>query len=220
MADSATLRRIMVDTQVRPSDVTRFPIIAAMLDVPREAYVPGGAEAVAYAEEAIPLGDGREMLEPRTLAKIFDALALAPHEDVLVVGAALGYSTALAARLAASVVAVEEDPALFAETEANLAAQEVLNAAVIEGPLAEGAPKAAPFDAILVDGGVEWVPDALTAQLKEGGRIAVIVRAAAGRDMGEMRIGRRIGDRISWRMEFNAGAAPLPGFAAPKAFAL
>ncbi|MBM2576738.1 protein-L-isoaspartate O-methyltransferase [Jannaschia sp. Os4] len=220
MADPATLRRIMVDTQVRPSDVTRFPIISAMLETPREAYVPAGAEAIAYAEEAIPLGNGRELLEPRTLAKVIDALAISPDEEVLVVGAALGYTTALLSRLAASVVAVEEDAALYAETEANLAAQEVLNAAVIEGPLAGGAPKAAPFDAIFVDGGVETVPEALTSQLKDGGRIAVIVQDVAGRDMGEMRIGRRIGDRISWRMEFNAGAAPLPGFAAPKAFAL
>ena len=221
MADPATLRRIMVDTQVRPSDVTKFPIIAAMLDVPREAYVPAGWEPVAYAEDAIPVGDGREMVEPRTLAKLLDALDLEPQEDVLLIGAALGYSTALVARLAASVVAVEEDAALARDTEANLAAQEVMNAVVVEGPLTGGAPKAAPFDVILIDGAVETVPAALAAQLRPGGRIvAVFADGDRPGGMGEVRVGHEIGGRIAWRMEFNAGAAILPGFERERAFVL
>ncbi|UWQ20196.1 protein-L-isoaspartate O-methyltransferase [Jannaschia sp. W003] len=217
MADSATLRRMMVDTQVRPSDVTKFPIIAAMLDVPREAFVPRGREAVAYGETSIPLGDGREILEPRTLAKLLDAVGVERDETVLVVGANLGYATALLSRMATSVVAVEEDEAMAADAEAALAALGADNAVVMTGPLAAGLPKAAPFDVILVEGGVEEVPAALLDQLRDGGRIAAIF--VDGR-LGQARVGVRAEGRMGWRYAFDADAPVLPGFARERSFAL
>jgi protein-L-isoaspartate(D-aspartate) O-methyltransferase len=211
---------MMVDTQVRPSDVTKFPIIAAMLDVPREVYVPASAKAVAYMDAPVPLGDGREMPEARTLAKILDALDVEIDDDVLIVGGAYGYSAAVLARMAASVVMVEEDHDMAAEAEAALAARDVLNAVVLEGPLAEGAAKAGPFDVIVVEGGVETVPDALTAQLRPGGRIAAIFMDGP---LGQARIGSRASGpddgRVAWRFAFNAGAPVLPGFAAARGFA-
>jgi protein-L-isoaspartate(D-aspartate) O-methyltransferase len=215
--DAASLREMMVDTQVRPNDVTKFPIIAAMLRVPREAFVPVGREPVAYGELPIPLGGGREMSEPRTLAKMLDALDLGRDDEVLVVGAGLGYATAVVADICRSVVAVEEDPALASEAEANLAAQAVDNAVVLAGRLCDGAPRAAPFDAILVDGGVAEIPTPLTDQLREGGRICAVFLNGRAR-LGEARLGRRVNHRMAWTSEFNAGAIMLPGFAVEHGF--
>ncbi|WGH78929.1 protein-L-isoaspartate O-methyltransferase family protein [Jannaschia ovalis] len=208
---------MMVDTQVRPSDVTKFPIIAAMLDVAREAFVPGAAKPVAYMDAPVPLGGGREMLDARNFAKMLDALDIDRADQVLIIGGGLGYSAAVLARMADSVVMLEEDEAMAAEAEAALAADEVMNAAVLQGPLAEGAAKAGPFDVILVEGGVERIPDALTDQLKEGGRIAAIFMT--GR-LGETRLGRRIDGRMAWRFAFNATAPVLPGFEEQRGFLL
>jgi protein-L-isoaspartate(D-aspartate) O-methyltransferase len=212
---------MMVDTQVRPSDVTKFPIIAAMLEIPREAYVPGAAESVAYMDGPVPLGGGRELPEARTLAKMLDALDVEIDESVLIVGGGLGYSTAVLARMADGVVMVEEEAALASEAEATLTAQTVMNAAVLTAPLTEGAPKAAPFDVILIEGGVEEIPAALLDQLREGGRIAAIFMDGA---LGEVRVGHRIpdadGGQVAWRFSFNATAPILPGFARTRSFAL
>lgn len=208
---------MMVDTQVRPSDVTKFPIIAAMLDVPREAFVPAAAQPVAYMDAPVPFADGREMPDARVFAKILDALDIDAADQVLIVGGGLGYSTAVMARMADSVVMVEDQAQRVADAEAALAAQGVMNAAVIDAPLAEGAPKAGPFDVILIEGGVEDVPEALTDQLGEGGRMAAIFAKGT---LGEVRVGHRIDGRLSWRYAFNAGAPVLPGFSRAKSFML
>jgi protein-L-isoaspartate(D-aspartate) O-methyltransferase len=221
MTSSQTLRTMMVDTQVRPSDVTKFPIIAAMLEVPREEFVPPAARAVAYMDGPIPLEGGRELPEVRTLAKLLDALDVEPQESVLIVGGNLGYSAAVLARMADSVVMLEEDETLAAEAEATLTARDVHNAAVITGALTGGAAKAAPFDVILVEGGVEVVPPALLDQLQENGRIGAVFMS--GR-LGEARVGLRIpdadGGQVAWRFAFNATAPILPGFARTRSFAL
>lgn len=217
MAASQRLRTMMVDTQVRPSDVTKYPIISAMLETPREPYVPAASAAVAHMDAPVALGGGREMPEVRTLAKMLDALNVSRSDNVLIVGGGLGYSTAILARMAASVVMIEEDPTMASEAEATLVQQDVENAAVLERPLTEGAPKAAPFDVIMIEGGVETVPQTLADQLREGGRIAAIFQA--GR-LGEVRIGRASGGSIAWRFAFNAGAPVLPGFASAREFTL
>ncbi|PWJ20444.1 protein-L-isoaspartate O-methyltransferase family protein [Jannaschia seohaensis] len=217
MTASQPLRTMMVDTQIRPSDVTKFPIIAAMLDVPREEFVPMAARPVAYMDAPVPLGDGREMPEARTFAKMLDALDLVAEDEVLIVGGGYGYSAAVLARMTGSVVMVEEDPSMVSEAESTLAAQGVDNAAVISGALAEGAPKAAPFDVILIEGGVETIPAALTDQLKEDGRMVALFQKGA---LGECRVGHKSGDRVAWRFAFNAAAPVLPGFTAARAFTL
>ncbi|MDR0807857.1 MAG: protein-L-isoaspartate O-methyltransferase [Gemmobacter sp.] len=217
MTDYAARRTTMVDTQIRPSDVTKFPIIAAMLAVPREAYVPTEWREAAYMGEHVTLGGGRVVLEPRTLAKMLDALDIQPDETVLDIGCGLGYSTAVIARMAEAVVAVEEDVARVAEAQRTLSSQSVDNAAVMAGPLAAGAPKAGPYDVIVLQGGVETLPEAIEAQLKDGGRIGCIFMEGA---LGVARVGYRSGKRITWRQIFNATAPVLPGFAARKAFTL
>lgn len=215
MAASQTLRTMMVDTQVRPSDVTKFPIIAAMLEVPREAYVPPSAQSVAYMDAPVPLAPGREMPEARVLAKMLDVLDIQRTDQVLVLGGGLGYSTAVLARMAESVVMVEEDESLAAEAEAALSAAEVDNAVVLQGPLAEGAAKAGPFDVIVIEGGVETLPEGIAAQLREGGRIVAMFQTGA---LGEVRVGRVTEGRLGWRFAFNASAPVLPGFSAVRGF--
>jgi protein-L-isoaspartate(D-aspartate) O-methyltransferase len=207
----------MVDTQVRPSDVTKYPIIEAMLEVPRELFVPAGRREAAYIGENIPLGPGRVLLEPRTLAKMLDALDIRNDELALVVGAGLGYSAAVVARLAEAVVAVEEDETMAREAEGALAEVEADNVAVVHARLAEGAPQHGPYDVILVDGAVEELPPAVAAQLKVGGRIACLFVEGA---LGVCRIGYRAEGGLTWRGAFNAAAPILPGFARRPEFVL
>jgi protein-L-isoaspartate(D-aspartate) O-methyltransferase len=224
MTDFAERRRIMVDGQVRTADVTRFPIIEAMLSVPRELYVPAGWRSAAYAGENVELAPRRVILEPRTMAKMLDALDLKPDQVALDVGCGLGYSTALLARLAEAVVALEEDEAMAREAEGTLAEQGVDNAAVIQGPLAAGAPRHGPYDAIMIEGAAERLPPAFADQLKEGGRIACLFMEGAFRDvdgaLGAVRIGYKIDGALTWRFAFNAGAPVLPGFESARSFVL
>lgn len=216
MQDFATRRIMMVDTQVRPNDVTKFPIIAAMLEVPREDFVPAARREAAYIGENVPLAPGRVLLEPRSFSKMLDALNIQPSDLVLDVGCGLGYSSAVMARLAEAVVALEE--ADFAKlAEAALAQVGADNVAVVAGALPAGEPAHGPYDVIIVEGGVEDLPAALLAQLKEGGRIAAVFMQGA---LGTVRIGRKIDGLVAWRDAFNATAPVLPGFAAAKEFVL
>lgn len=217
MSEFATRRVMMVDTQVRPSDVTKFPIIAAMLAIRREVYVPDSLREAAYVGENVDLGAGRVVLEARTLAKLLDALDVQPTELVLDLGCGFGYSAAVIAHLADVVVAVEEDEAMAAEAQRRLAVEGVDNAVVIAGPLVAGAAKHGPYDVITLQGGVENVPAAVLAQLKEGGRIGAIFMTGA---LGVAKIGYKIDGQMTWRFAFNATAPVLPGFAAARGFVL
>ncbi|WP_282127344.1 protein-L-isoaspartate O-methyltransferase family protein [Roseobacter litoralis] len=210
MADFLSRRTMMVDTQVRPSDVTKFPIIDAMLTIPREEFVPAAQREAAYMGENLQIGAGRVILEPRTLAKMLDALDVSVDELVLDVGSALGYSAAVIARMAEAVVAVEEDEALASEAQEALSMAGVDNVIVHVAPLAEGAAQHGPYDVVIVQGGVVEFPQALADQLNEGGRVACIFMKGA---LGEVRIGHKQNGKITWRMAFNAGAPILPGFA-------
>ena len=207
----------MVDTQVRPSDVTKFPIIDAMLSVPREAFVPSSMREAAYIGENLDIGGGRVLLEPRTLAKMLDVLDIKPTEVILDIAPGLGCSTAVLAHMAEFVIGVEDDESRAEEAQSILSEQGIDNAAIISGALAEGAAKSGPYDVIILQGAVEVLPDSLLAQLKDGGRIVSIF---AEGDLGVVRIGYKMDQRINWRMAFNAGAPVLTGFAKKAEFAL
>ncbi|UXU75819.1 MULTISPECIES: protein-L-isoaspartate O-methyltransferase family protein [unclassified Paracoccus (in: a-proteobacteria)] len=217
MTDFAQRRIMMVDTQVRPVEVTSYPVIEAMLNVPREAFVPETRQDVAYVGTNIDIAPGRVLLEPRTLGKMLDVLNLQNSDLVLDLGCGYGYAAALIARIAEAVVAVEEDPELAREAEARLAAQQVYNAAVVQGPLVQGCPAQGPYDAILIEGAVEEIPATLADQLREGGRIVALFREG---NLGVVRIGYRVDEQLNWRFAFNAGAPLLPGFERPKEFTL
>ena len=208
-------RIAMVDCQVRPSDVTRYTVIDAMLSVPREAFVPQQFRNVAYAGEHIPMSGNRVVLDPRVTGKMLDVLALTQNDLVLDVGCGLGYIAALAGQMSEAVIAVEADEGLAALASEALAGIEADNVMVSTGDLAGGDPAHGPYDAIIIEGGVEAVPDALLGQLKENGRIAAIFMDGT---VGQCHLGRMAGGRVTWRRAFDATAPVLDGFAREKAF--
>ncbi|WP_010138836.1 protein-L-isoaspartate O-methyltransferase family protein [Oceanicola sp. S124] len=217
MTDYAARRTMMVDAQVRPSDVTKFPIIEAMLSVPRELFVPQERKEAAYLGENISLGGRRVLLEPRTFAKMLDAVDVQPEDLVLDLGAAQGYSSAVLARMAAAVVAVEEDEDLASDSQQVLSDLGADNVILHDAKLSEGAPEHGPYDVILLEGAVEHMPEAITAQLKDGGRIVALF---AEGHLGVVRVGYKIDGHVNWRFAFNAGAPVLPGFERHAAFTL
>ena len=217
MTDFETRRRMMVDTQVRPSDVTKYPVLDALLEVRREMYVPDALRDVAYMDNSITLGENRVVLEARTFSKMLDTLDIQQDEMALNIGCGLGYSAAVLGRLCEAVVAVEQDETLASEAESILGSEGADNVAVVGGPLTEGAAKHGPYDVIILEGAVEEMPEALTDQLKEGGRIAAVFMDGA---LGMVRIGLKSGGKISWRFSFNATAPVLPGFSEAPSFAL
>lgn len=217
MTDFATRRTMMVDTQVRPSDVTKFPIIDAMLNIAREDFVPAAMREASYLGENLNIGPNRVILEPRTLSKMLDTLDVSNGDLILDVAANYGYSSAVMAHIAEAVVAVEEDEAMSQEAQEALSAAGIDNVAVHVAPLVEGAPQHGPYDVIILQGGVAQIPDVLLDQLKEGGRIAAIFMDGP---LGEVRIGLKQEGRVTWRLAFNAGAPILPGFARALNFTL
>lgn len=217
MTDFAARRTTMVDTQVRPADVTKFPIIDAMLSVPREEFVPDALREAAYVGENLELAAARVVLEPRTLAKMLDALDVQSDELVLDIGSAFGYSSAVIARIAQAVVALESDSEMAQEAQAALGNLDIDNVVVQQGELAEGAAQHGPYDAIMIEGGVEELPAAIIEQLKDGGRIACLFMSGA---LGVVRVGHKIGGHVDWWDEFNATAPVLAGFERKVAFAL
>jgi protein-L-isoaspartate(D-aspartate) O-methyltransferase len=216
MTDTTQQRINMVDSQVRPSDVTDRRIIKAMLEVPREEFAPEQLHALAYTDGPLPVtmpGEGqspRALLPPRTLAKMLQLAGVEPDSTVLDVGCGTAYSTALLSRMAGRVIALESDSALAEGARAVLRRLGAANATVVEGPLEAGVPAEAPFDAILVEGAVPDVPQALLDQLKDGGRlVAVVVPGGFGR----VQVWRRTGQSFAHRAAFDATADVLPGFA-------
>ncbi|MBL9010176.1 MAG: protein-L-isoaspartate O-methyltransferase [Alphaproteobacteria bacterium] len=208
-------RANMVDGQVRTADVTEPALIAAMRAIPRERFVPAGLESLAYMGDALEVAPCRFLLDPRVFAKLAQLADLGPADTVLVVGGATGYSAAVLARLAASVVLLESDAGLTARAGEALAALGIANVSVATGPLAAGPPAGAPYDAIFLEGAVPARPDALVAQLKPAGRLVGIVTDSG---LGKAHIFQKASAGMSSRIAFDASAAPLPGFAAAPSF--
>ena len=207
----------MVDTQIRPSDVTKFPIIDAFLSVPREKFVPDGKREAAYIGENFQIGHGRIILEPRTLAKLLDALDIHNDELVLDIGSGLGYSSAIISLIAQVVIAVEDDRSLASEAEEILSEIGVDNVVVQIGKLEDGAPEHGPYDVIILQGGVGDIPGSILNQLKNGGRIGAIFIEEG---LGTAKIGVKLNNKITWRYSFNAAAPILSGFSKQKDFVL
>lgn len=218
MTDFATLRRHMVDGQVRPADVTDIRILTAMLAIPRERFVPAKAQALAYLDQDLGLeaagAAARRLMKPMVLSKLIQALGIESTDRVLIIGAATGYSAAIIARMAAEVVALEQDAGLVEIAKSALADNR--NAQVITGTLADGYAAAAPYDAILVEGAVEELPEAFCAQLKEGGLLACVQGTSPA---SSAMLYCRSGDELGGRRIFDAAASLLPGFAKPRVFA-
>ena len=209
MIDFAAARRMMVDGQVRTADVTDLRLLAAMSDVPRERFVPASKAELSYLDLDLPAGGraGRCLLKPMVLAKLIHLADIADTDHVLDVGCATGYSSAVLAQLAGSVVALEEDRALAQIAEQALAG--CSNVRVVTGPLTDGWAPAARYDVILMQGATEIVPATLLSQLKNGGRLACILGPGPQR---KAMLYRNTGGEASGRPMFDAAAPLLPGF--------
>lgn len=217
--DSAVQRKNMVDSQVRPSDVTDRRLIRAMLEVPREMFVPVGQRSVAYMDGDLPVSaNGRRvLLAPRTLAKMIQHLAPDADASILDVGPGTGYSTAVLAHIAKRVVALEADAALAEEMQAALAAQKLANAEVFVGAFADGYRALGPYDGILVNGKLSEAPASLLNQLKDGGRLIAILDVNG---VGKVCEWRRYAMNFDRRSLFDAEAPVLPGFERTAEFVL
>lgn len=216
MQDYAAAREAMVDRQVRPSDVTRYGIVDAMLRIPRERFVPSPKRNIAYAGEAVEIAPDRWLLDPRVFAKMVDFAEIEPEDAVLDIGCGLGYSSAVLSCLCRAVIAVENDETMAGTAEDTLRDIGADNVAVLTGPLNEGAPSEAPFNVIIVEGGIAAPPRALFDQLAEDGRLVAIWVEGS---MGRAQVSVKSGGSISTRWAFDAAAPVLPGFAAEPSFA-
>jgi protein-L-isoaspartate(D-aspartate) O-methyltransferase len=213
--DYAAARQHMIDSQIRTNKVTDSTVIAALAAVPRELFVAESHRKLAYIDRPVPMGAGRRMMEPMYLARLLQTAELEPNTKALVVGAGTGYAAAIVARLAAKVVALESAPELAARARTILAGLGIGNASVVDGDLAAGRPNEAPFDFILVDGAVEILPDALTAQLAPGGRLATIVMKGS---IGHAVLMTKADGVLTRREIFDAETDVLPGFTRPQRF--
>jgi protein-L-isoaspartate(D-aspartate) O-methyltransferase len=223
--DFATARRAMVDGQVRTSDVTNLALITAMLEVPRERFVPEGMVALAYLDRDLRLDGGtgtgapatasRWLIKPVVLARLIQAADPGPQDRVLVVGCGTGYSAAVLGRLAGSVVALEADESLAGRARSVLSSLNVRNVTVVTGPLVAGWPASAPYDIVLFDGGVEAVPEAVFSQLAPAGRLLSVVVSGP---MGKATYFQAVNGEVSGRPVFDAMAPVLPGLKKTPAF--
>lgn len=211
------LRTHMVNTQVRPSDVTSYPIIHAFLTVPREKFVPSDKGSIAYADAPIILGKQRQLMEARSFGKMLNTLQPKREDAVLIIAAGLGYSAAIFSQLVDSVIAIEDDPELAQEAEAALNRAQYHNAVILEAELTEGVKNAGPFDMIFIDAGVQCIPDILLEQLNEGGKIGATFVTD---NFGEFRLGVKTSGSVDWRPMFTVMAPLLPGFVKTEAFTL
>ena len=214
MTDSVAARRHMVDGQVRTSDVTDLRVISAMLEVPRERFIPQASAALAYLDLDVPVGGSRRLLRPMVFAKLIQAAEIEATDRLLDVGCAGGYSAAVLARVAGQVVALEQDAGLAKAAEESLSSQP--NVDVVSGPLADGWLQGAPYDVVVLEGATEVVPHALCEQLKDGGRLVCVLGSGPG---SKAMLYRRSGGEVGGRPVFDASAALLPGFTKTPVFA-
>ena len=216
MTDFAAARRNMVDGQVRTADVTDPRILSAMLEIPRENFVPQASAALAYLDLDLPVGENgtRRLLKPMVLAKLIHALDLVSSDRVLDAGCATGYGAAVLAHVAGHVTALEEDSRLAQGASRALAG--LKNVSAVTGPLTKGWPKGAPYDGIILEGAVEFPPDAFLPQLRDGGRLASILGSGPG---AKAMLYFKSRDDLGGRSIFDASAAVLPGFVKAPTFA-
>jgi len=209
MPDFDALRRTMVDSQVRPNDVADVRIHAAMLAVPRERFVPTAKRAFAYADTPVEIAPKRYLLDPRVLAKMVELAEVRSTDRILDVACGTGYSSAILARLGSEVVALEQDADLVRMASEILPTVGGTRVAVVQGGLVEGVRAQSPFDVIFINGAIETVPEALFAQLAEGGRLVCVIQQNAA---GKATLFVKQGGRVGGRPDFDAAVPMLAGF--------
>jgi protein-L-isoaspartate(D-aspartate) O-methyltransferase len=206
--DFAAARSAMIESQLRPQGVTDPLVLDAMAAVERERFLPEQSRPLAYVDRSVAMGAGRFLAAPAVLGQLLTQMQPEPRQSALVVGAGTGYSTAVLARMGLDVVALESSAELADHARE-------LGIAVVEGPLAAGHRKSAPYEQILIDGAVEEIPEAIIDQLADGGRLGAAL--IAGR-VTRLIVGRKAGIAFGYRSLADGGVPALPGFDRPKAF--
>lgn len=220
-ASYSDMRVKMVDGQIRTTDVTDPAILLAMGSVPREMFVDARLRDLAYIDEDLQIAPAeagrpaRFLMEPSPFAKLLQLAEIGVGDSVLDIGCGTGYSAAVLANLAASVVALESDSVLAGRARAALEELGITDVELVVGPLAEGHAARAPYDVILVGGAVDAIPETLFAQLKERGRLVAVEGHG---NAGVARIYVKDNGVVTGRRAFNAAVRPLPGFERIEAF--
>jgi protein-L-isoaspartate(D-aspartate) O-methyltransferase len=218
MTNFALARRNMVEGQLRPNKVTNADLLAAIGELARERFLPEGMRAVAYADDDVPLGNGRFLIEPMVLARLIQALHPGPGDRAMVVASGRGYGTAVLARLVKSVTAVESDAGLAGAAKQTIESLGLSNVTMRVGKMEDGIAADAPYDLVLIEGAVRQVPQTIIDQMADGGRLATVLAADSGL-LGAAHLIVKDGDIASGRPLFDAGTPPLPGFAPAAHFA-
>lgn len=213
--DFSVARRNMVESQIRTSKVFDERVIAAMGEVPRERFLPGSLKQFAYIDEEVDIGSGRYLLEPMVLARLLQEASVRPTDVVLDIGSGAGYGAAVLARMAATVFAQESDAGLAGRASELLTELGLDNVVPVDGSLIDGCPDHAPYNVILIEGGVDILPDTIVGQLGDGGRLVTVVRE---RGIGRATVVTRNGDHFSRRVVFDAAVPVLPEFRQPAGF--
>ena len=206
--DFAAAREAMVESQLRPQGVTDPAVLGAMGSIPREDFLPPETRPLAYVDRAVPMGDGRFLAAPAVLGSLLTQMMPVRGQRALVVGAGTGYSADVLHVMGLEVVALESSPALLGAARAN-------GIHVVDGPLEAGWNKGAPYDQILIDGAVEYIPDAIVDQLANGGRLGT---ALVDRGITRLIVGRKAAGAFGYVSMSDAGVPVLPGFTRPRAF--
>jgi protein-L-isoaspartate(D-aspartate) O-methyltransferase len=218
MSDFVTLRQRMVDNQIRPGAITDHAVIRAFLEVPRELFTDPADLAFAYADREVRMSAAtphRRMMAPALLARLLQALELDETTRIMIIACGSGYSAAIAARLAGTVVGVEEKPALARGARERLKLLLAANVEIVEAEHSAGHPAGAPYDAILIDGSIEELPATLVAQLKPQGQLAAVRRDER---ISRAMLFERTGERVTGWPLLEAWTTPLPGFERPREF--
>ena len=206
--DFATAREAMIESQLRPQGVADPAVLDAMRRIQRERFLPSQTRPLAYVDRAVAIGAGRFLPAPAVLGQLLTQMMPERGQRALVVGAGTGYSVAVLAAMGLDVIALESDAALAG-------AARDLGLAVIEGPLDAGHAANAPYDQILIDGAVDYIPDAIIDQLADGGRLGT---ALADRGITRLVVGRKAAGAFGTLSFADAGVPALPGFSRTQAF--
>ena len=214
MFDYVKARREMVDCQIRTADVTNYSILKALSTVAREKFVPNEIASIAYGGTSLHLGKDRYLIEPRIFAKMLELLKVNSNDLVLDIGCGLGYSSAIISEMAELVIALEEE-FFFKRAQKILSETSNDNTVIYEGKLSEGINYEEKVDALIIQGGIEKIPNKLKDQVKNGGRVVAIFVDGF---KGECQLGIKKGEEIHWNYEFDAYAPLLKDFCIEKKF--
>ena len=211
------LRKTMVDTQVRPSGVSRIDVIDAIGEIPRELFVPDHLKKLSYVEGNINLGANGFIIEPRILAKLLENLAVNKRESVLVLGSGCGYVAAVIGKLSELVVGVEDNKYCVESSDKAIISAGVDNFIIMHGELCVGAPRHGPYDVIVVPGGVQKIPEIILEQVKESGRVGAFFNEGS---LTQAKIGVKVNGSISWRTYFDCDVPLIKEFELTNVFSL